>query len=301
MDKPLLHDAGQVAAGGGGGVQIHGDAPVRVRLQLRHGGKRNGLRRLAAAALQFRLIIGSSLSGIGEQAKRYERHRHYPQQAHKEGRLAVVQGGLNAVFHTDLTKSHGAGGVVHLIGAAPQQGRGVGFPLAQLHKLHHPLVAGNLNVLAQHQVGNPHQGIEPVQRQGDKGDHLDPVVALLQVSALMGEDLLAGGLAHTAGNVDFRLDKAQHKGRLNFIRFIAAGHRHRVLDLLLQAQIGTQADQHNDGGSACPQDPDKLGGNGRQRYIAGLQAEGALHGNGHQQPDPGQHPQEADVLSGRPF
>ena len=112
------------------------------------------------------------------------------------------------------------------------------LPLVQLHKLYYSLVTSNLNVLAQHQVGNPHQGIEPVQCQRKEGDDLHPVVALFQMGALVGKNLRAGGGAHAAGNVNLWLEEAQHKSGFNLVGFITAPYFDSPLDLLLQPQIG---------------------------------------------------------------
>ena len=223
-----------------------------------------------AALLQGRLGIGNRLGGIRQQAQGYKGNGQHAHQAHPDGGLAIAQGGFDAVFHADLAKGNRTGGIVNPIGAALQQGRGVLLPLVQLHKLHHSLVAGNLNVLAQHQVGNPHQGIEPVQCQRKEGDDLHPVVAFFQVGALVGKNLRAGGRAHAAGNVNLRLEEAQHKSGFNLVGFITAPYFDSPLDLLLQPQIGKQTDCHNQCGNASPYNPYQLRGDGRQPDGSGL-------------------------------
>ena len=51
-----------------------------------------------------------------------------------------------------------------------------------------------------------------MQGKRQKTDHFDPVVALVQMGALVREDLGAGLLGHTGGDVNFRLDETQNKG-----------------------------------------------------------------------------------------
>ena len=139
------------------------------------------------------------------------------------------------------------------IGGAVQQGGGVGFPLLQLHELHHPLVAGNLDVLAQQDVGCPYQRIEPVQCQRQKAHHLEPVVALVQMGAFVGENvtLFLGGHAH--GDVDIRADEAQNKSGLDAVAFPAARDLDCLPNLQLQGQVGVQTVNAEAAGNAKPE------------------------------------------------
>ena len=138
-----------------------------------------------------------------------------------------------------------------------------------------------------------------MQCHGHKAHHFDPVVALVQMGALMGQDLLLGVPGHAGGYVDFRLHKAKYKGGFDFVRFPAPGYLHRVPHLALELDIGHGADDADDSGHSAPQEQQgKVGvdgnGNGEAR---GLEAEPTGHGNGHQQPDASQHPEIADELS----
>ena len=299
--KPLFDDIYQFAAGGGGGIHQNPHTPVRI-LSCIGQGSRGEVRGVLMAHLPKRTLrVDDHLSrfgGAGNQAQGDEAHSRDPQQADPKARLAVIQHGFDAVFHADLAKGHGAGGVVHPVGAALQQGGGIGLPLIQLHELHHPLITGDFNVLAQQHIGNPHQGIEPVQGQGNETDHLNPVVALFQMGPLVGENLPFGILGHSGGYVNLRFDKAQHKGGFNLVRFPAPGYLYRVPHLALEPGIGNDADQanHRRHGSPEKQQPSSgVDGDGNGEPL-GLEAEPAGHRNGHQQPNSCQHPQEADVL-----
>ena len=112
--------------------------------------------------------------------------------------------------------------------AAIQQSFGVNFPFRKLHELYYPLIAGHLDVPAQQNIGRPHHGIKPVQAQGQKSDHLDPVVSLVQVGPLVIQDIAAGLGLHSHRYVDSGLDKSQNEGRFNSFGFPSPGDFHRI-------------------------------------------------------------------------
>ena len=125
-----------------------------------------------------------------------------------------------------------------LPGRALQQGGGVALPILQLHELHYPFVTGQLDILAQQNIGQPHQRIEPVNGQGQKADHFEPVVALFQMGALVGQDVLPDCGRKPRRNVDLRADKAQNNGGIDLTALPAAGDLHGIPDLAPQAQVG---------------------------------------------------------------
>ena len=184
---------------------------------------------------------------------------------------------------------------------AAQQGAGIGLPLIQLHEADDPLVTGGLDILAQEDIGHPYQGIEPVQGQGQEADHLDPVVPLVQVGPLVGQDVLAALAVHAHGDIDFGLDKAQNKGRLDLVAFPAAPDPDSVPDLVFQPQVGDQTID----GKACRNDgpdpgqnsrPFQAGNFGKGQRKFRLKAQIAADLNGQQQADACQQPQEADIF-----
>ena len=77
-----------------------------------------------------------------------------------------------------------------IVGAAPQQGHGVGLPLLRVHIPHHLPVAGHFHVPAQENVGQPHQWIEPMNAKGDEAQQFVPVVKTADMGLLMGDDQL---------------------------------------------------------------------------------------------------------------
>ena len=128
---------------------------------------------------------------IRHQTHRHKRNGDDAQQAHPEAGAAVVQHHLNPILHADLPEGYRASGKMGTIGGAAQEGCRIALAFLQIHEPHYPLVTGQLHVLAQQDIGNPYQGIKPVQCQGQEPDHLNPVVALFQMGALVGQDVLA--------------------------------------------------------------------------------------------------------------
>ena len=74
------------------------------------------------------------------------------------------------------------------------------------------LVAGGLHVPAGEEPAHPQEGVEPVDRKGQKGQHLDDMVSTADVGALMEQDIPPGVPAQAQGEVDFGREEAQHKG-----------------------------------------------------------------------------------------
>ena len=301
LAEPFLHGNDHSPAGGGQAVHTGRYAPVRVFRQLRRYRRSEGLRGLPAAFNEGGFRVLRRGRPVGAQAQGHEHHSADSQQAHPEAGLAVIENGEDAVFHADFSKGHGAGGIVDILCAALQQGGRIGLPLGGLHKPDHPLVTGHLHIPAEQGVGQPHQGVVPVEGQGQKANELDPVVPLIQVGPLVGQDLAALVLGHPGGDIDLRLQKAQNEGGLDFVRLPASPDFHRVSHLGSEFQIGNQAVAQNDqsqqavGNGNHRQESAKAGHIQAQR----LQAQTADQRDGQQKPEARQHPQETDVLFGR--
>ena len=258
LSRPADMDEGSIVAvvfaGAGGGILV-GDVVVFPGLQVFDGlladiddlslGECGGE---AGGACFFGGVDGFRNGGFrafrrfpgggGQEAHRHEDDGDDAHQTDPEAGLAVVQDAHDPLLHIYFAESHGAGGVVGLIGGAVEQGGGIALPVLQLHEPDYPLVAGHLDIPAQQDITQPHQRIEPVDRQGDITQHLDPMVALFQVGPLMGQNVPPVFPGHSGGNVDFRLDKAQNKGSLNSGAFPAPGDLHSQPDLFLQLQVG---------------------------------------------------------------
>ena len=70
-----------------------------------------------------------------------------------------------------------------------EQRFGVGLLLRHIHGLHHPLVAGGLDIPAEQPIGRPHQG-------------LPQLVAPPQMGVFVGDDVGHLPLVHAAGQID---------------------------------------------------------------------------------------------------
>ena len=80
-----------------------------------------------------------------------------------------------------------------------------------------------------------------MEHQGQKANELDPVVPLVQMGALVGQNLLPGVVADPGGDVDFRLQKPQHEGRFQPLALPAAPDLPGILHLAAQMGIGDEA------------------------------------------------------------
>ena len=74
--------------------------------------------------------------------------------------------------------------------------------------------------------------------QGQKADHFEPVVTLLQMGAFMGQNVLPDCGRKPRRNVDLRTDKAQNKGGIDLPALPAAGDLHSAPDLTPEIQVG---------------------------------------------------------------
>ena len=96
-------------------------------------------------------------------------------------------------------------------GGQREQGGGVMLPDILRAAAENCLIAGGLHVPAGEEPAQPQEGIKPVERQSQKGQHLDDVVSTADVGALMEQDIPPGVPAQAQGEVDFGWEEAQHK------------------------------------------------------------------------------------------
>ena len=118
----------------------------------------------------------------------------------------------DALFHPHFAEGEGTGRH-HMAGETTgEECLGVGFLCRGIHIADDPLVAGQLNIAAQQDIGHPQQGVEPVDRQQQKAQGLPPVVAAAQMCLLVGDDVLGLPLVHVVGEVDVGAEEAEDKG-----------------------------------------------------------------------------------------
>ena len=176
----------------------------------------------------------------GHQTQPHKGDGDDPGQTDPEAGSSVAEDGLDAVADADLPKGNGTGGVVHPVGGAFQQRLGIGLPLRKGKKLHHPFVAGHLNILAKQHIGQPHQRIEPVHRQSQIAHQLEPVIPLFQMGALVSQNEVPGLRAHPGGDVNPGLQKAQNKGGFDLIALPVVEALHRKPHPVFQPEVGCQ-------------------------------------------------------------
>ena len=121
---------------------------------------------------------------------------------------------------------------------AVQQSHGVGFPLIHIHVPYHRFVAGQFDIPAKQIVGDPDQGVKPVDSQNSVAQQLPPVVFPGKVGPFMGQDKTAVFRGESCGQVDPGGEKAQNEGRIQFPTFPAACFQlHGAVDLTLQSEV----------------------------------------------------------------
>ena len=129
--------------------------------------------------------------GVGQKANGDHSADKNRRQNGPEGGPAEGKHPLDPLLHPHLSEGHGTGGEKAAAGAAIEQGLRIICPVGRGKGTGDLFVTGQLHVLAQQDIGNPHQGIKPVQCQGQEPDHLNPVIPLFQMGALMGQNVLA--------------------------------------------------------------------------------------------------------------
>ena len=334
------------AAGGGApeSLQAAGELVELVGGQLRLPGLR------AEAHIQHRggdhgvfLQVQPEPQRVCQKAHRRRRADQHRDRRRPEGRLPVVEYVFHPLLHPRLAEGQGTGGNGAAAGAAPEQGLGVGlFDLgAQLPD--HPLVAGQLNIPAQQDIGDPHQRLKPIDRQQEVGQELDPVVPAPKMGPLVGQNAGPALAVQALRQVDPGPEQPQQKGGVDLpAQPDAVSLRHGLRYTAAQPQPAHQGPEEQERHADKPErraaggDPPGIahgpgdalidvvpqvvvdrraeewqaavypGGAGVQGCLgdglrAGDEAQGALDGEGAQQPQPHQPPQQAPCGLGGPF
>ena len=74
-------------------------------------------------------------------------------------------------------------------------------------------IAGKLNVTTQQNISQPHERIEPMNRQQEKTKRLPPMVFAANVRLFVGNNVLQILTIHVEREIDSRFDNAQDKRR----------------------------------------------------------------------------------------
>ena len=174
--------------------------------------------------------LPGSLFGIRQEAHRRHGNDHRHNCRNPDAGLFIAEHIFDSGFHAVLPEGHGAGGHRVSGGGAGQQGVGIGLPLRIRQVRHGPFVAGHFQIPAEKNVRNPHQRLEPVDRQQDKPKGLPPVVPVAQMGPLVPQNVGPVLRFHVRGKVDSRPDDSQQEG---------AGNGITQVDILPQPKGGT--------------------------------------------------------------
>ena len=151
------------------------------------------------------------LHRVGEQSGSKGNTQQGCQRNHPEFGLAVVQHPGNALLYPHLRKCQGAN-LNPIGGGAGQQSGGVILLLLGVHAFNHGFVTGLLHIPAEQEVGNPAQGIEPVNAQQHIAQGLPQVVAPAQVGLLVSQHGDSGSFVQIRGQEYFGVHDAQDEG-----------------------------------------------------------------------------------------
>ena len=219
---------------------------------------------------------------VGEQAHGQHDAQHQAHQDHPEFGLAVLKYAPDAGLGAHFAKGQRAGGHGAAGNAVSQQGGGIAPAAAVVHVSDHRFVTGLLHVPAEHGVGKPAQGIEPVHAEQQIAQRLPDVIPPPQMGALMGQHIVGQLPVHVRGQIDAGLCDAQHKGRADVVAqvYIFAqtdGHLH----LLQQPDIADQSvEQHHAHSNGPQQGQYRLPGEGGGSRRSSLGRRGLGEGRG---------------------
>ena len=129
-----------------------------------------------------------------------------------EAGLFVAEHGPDAAPDAHLAEGQRTHGDHPVADGATDQGFGIGPDGPPVQLPDHPLVAGQLDIPAKEDVGQPHDGVEPVDGQQGKAQGLPQVVQPFQMGPFMGQDMVFRVRIQTGGQVDPGPQDAQDEG-----------------------------------------------------------------------------------------
>ena len=101
-----------------------------------------------------------------------------------------------------------------------QERSGVAGGIRPPKRADHGLVRGGLNVPAEEMIGQPEDGIEPVEAERDIGQGFCQVVPAADVSLLMEQNITPVGFRQANGKIDAGAEEAADEGAVDLIRLI---------------------------------------------------------------------------------
>ena len=151
---------------------------------------------------------------------RQKAHGHDHDREHRRGGdpkrgLFVVQRAFHARFDVPLAECQRAGRDSSSRRGAGQQRLRIVRARRTVQPLDDFFIARELDVAAEEDVGDPHQRVEPVQREHEVAQHLPPVVAAGEVRVLVRDDIRRRPLVHVHGKINVRLHHAEDERRID--------------------------------------------------------------------------------------
>ena len=171
---------------------------------------------------------------------RQKAHGHDHDREHRRGcdpkrGLFVVQRAFHARFDVPLAERQWAGRDGSFRRGAGQQRLRIVRARRTVQPLDDFFIARELDVAAEEHVGDPHQRIEPVQREHEVAEHLPPVVAAGEVRALVRDDIRRRPLVHVHGKINVRLHHAEDERRIDEFALVdVISQQNRRCELLFQ-------------------------------------------------------------------
>jgi len=150
---------------------------------------------------------------VGQKADRNDHTGNDCQNNNPERRFLIIHHRLHTIFNTNFTKGKWAGRNHATVDAADHKSLCIVGSLFVAKFLDDLFITGKLNVTAKKYISQPHQRIEPMNRQQEKTKRLPPMVFAANVRLFVGNNVLQILTIHVEREIDSRFDNAQDKRR----------------------------------------------------------------------------------------
>ena len=125
--------------------------------------------------------------------------------------LFIVHNRFDTLLYADLAEGKRTGRNSAAVDTARDKRLHIIRALSALQILNYLFITCQLDIPAQQHIAEPHQGIEPVDRQQQKAERLPQVISAPQMGLLMGNDILPAAAVHVVGKIDLRADCPKHE------------------------------------------------------------------------------------------
>ena len=128
-----------------------------------------------------------------------------------------MQDPFDPLLDPHFPKGQRTGGDQPAGNTAGEQRHGIDLLGFHIHIANDLFITGKLNIPAEQNIGDPAEGIEPVDRQNRPTQRLPPMVAAGKMRLFVGNHTLHLSLVHVRGKINARAKKAENKRRLDVI------------------------------------------------------------------------------------